>query len=237
VITNNDKGFLNMNIHLKGFLVLIIASFSLLGCQAEDIETTIKSKDLRKLIAGEKVAVKFEATLSLLADSKDDETKAQIKSIGKIVEKYIDTEEFEVTTSDFGLKIEIEGNIPLVYSPNAKEVKSVKSPWAMMVSDNRDGGSLSGYSYKLTFSATSQFEAFSGELSNINMMLSPNKRQPLKIKLRNSGKDKLRIFTGGVEVGGESRVLYEANVDKRVSLTMKGGVYDNVAQVVYFSFK
>jgi len=172
-----------------------------------------------------------------MGDSNDEETKAQIKSIGIIVEKYIDTEEFEVTSSDYGFTIDIEGNIPLVYSPNGKEVKSVQSPWAMMISDNRDEGSLSGYSHKLTFSTTSQFDAFSGELGNINFMLTPDERQPLKLKLKNSGEDKLRIFTGGVEVGGEHRVLYETRIDKKVSLTMRGGVYDNAAQVIYFSFE
>ena len=226
-----------MNAYLRIFLVFTISCFALLGCQAEEIETAIKSKHLRQSIGGKDVTVPFEATLSLLADSKDPETKGQLKSIGKIVEKYIDTEEFEVTTGDFGLKINIEGNIPLVYSPNGKQVRSATSPWALVVSNNSDGGALSSYPHKITFAATSKFDAFSGELNNINFMLSPNKHQPLKLKIKNSGKDKLRIFTGGVEVGGEHRVLYEAKVKKRVSLTMKGGVYDNAAQVVYFSFE
>jgi len=107
----------------------------------------------------------------------------------------------------------------------------------MIISDNRDGGSLSGFSYKLTFSTSSQFDAFSGELKNINFLLEPDKRQPMKFKLKNTGKDKLKIFTGGVEVGGETKVVYEEDVEKRISLTMKGGVYDNTAQIIYFSLK
>ena len=59
----------------------------------------------------------------------------------------------------------------------------------------------------------------------------------MKFKIKTTGNDVLKIFTGGVEVGGEHLVLHEATVKKRVSLTMKGGVYDSAEQVIYFSLK
>ena len=68
-------------------------------------------------------------------------------------------------------------------------------------------------------------------------MLSPDQRQPMKFKIKNTGNSILHIFTGGVEVGGESQAVYESRVEKRVSLTMKGGVYDSIEQVIYFSFE
>ena len=209
----------------------------LIGCKADYIETSIKSKDLRKAIAGNPVSVEFEAELSLMADTGDEEIKAQIKSIEKIVEKYLSIEEFDVTKGDFGFNIKIDGEIPLVYSTRSKAITSVESPWVMKVSDNRDVGVLSRFSHKLTFSTTSQFNVFSGELKEVNFILSPDKRQPMKFKLKTSGNDVLHIFTGGAEVGGETRVLYEARVNKRVSLTMQGGVYDSAEQVIYFSLK
>ena len=226
-----------MNIYLKSFFALSITSMMLIGCKAELIETSIKSKDLRKAIAGNPVSVEFEAELSLMADTEDEETKAQLKSIEKIVEKYLSIEEFDITKGDFGFNIKIEGELPLVYSTGSKAITSVESPWVMKVSDNRDAGILSGFSHKLTFSTTSQFDAFSGELQNINLMLSPDERQPMKFKLKTTGNDVLHIFTGGAEVGGETRVLYEARVEKRISLTMQGGVYDSAEQVIYFSLK
>jgi hypothetical protein len=226
-----------MNIYLKSLFALSITSMMLIGCKADQIETSIKSKDLRKAIAGNPVSVEFEAELSLMADSEDEETKAQLKSIEKIIEKYLSIEEFDITKGDFGFKIKIDGELPLVYSTGSKAITSVESPWVMKVSDNRDVGILSGFSHKLTFSTTSQFNAFSGELQDINFMLSPDKRQPMKFKLKTTGNDVLHIFTGGVEVGGETRVLYEARVEKRISLTMQGGVYDSAEQVIYFSLK
>ena len=226
-----------MNICLKSFFVLSITSIMLIGCKADQIETSIKSEDLRQAIAGNPVSVEFQAELSLMADTEDEETKMQIQSIGKIIKKYLSIEEFDITKGDFGFEIKIEGELPLVYSTGTKEITSVESPWVMKVSDNRDVGILSEFSHKLTFSTTSQFNAFSGELKDINFLLSPDKRQPMKFKLKTTGNDALHIFTGGVEVNGETRVLYEAHVEKQTSLTMQGGAYDSAEQVIYFSLK
>jgi len=222
--------------NIKTLFFSITLSLLLLGCKAQEVEISIKSSDLRKAISGENVSVEFEAELNLMGEN-NSETKAQLKEIEKIIEKYISVDEYDVTASDFGLDIKIEGELPLVYLLNEKMIQTVNSPWAMIISDNRSRGSLSRFSYKLTLSSASQFDAFSGELNNINILLSPDRRQPMKLKLKRTGQDQLKIFTGGVEVDGETRVLYETDVEKRISLTMKGGVYDRTPQVIYFSLK
>ena len=224
------------NINFKKLVCLIIFPLVLFACKADEIEVSIKSNDLRRVLSGDTLSVEFEAELNMMAEN-NPETKAQIRAIEKIIDKYILVEEFDVTAGDFGFQIKIEGEMPLIYSPNGSMVQSVRSPWAMVISDNRSRGSLSGFPYKLMFSSTSQFDAFSGELNKINLLLSPDRRQPIKLKLRRTGQDRLRIFTGSVEVFGESRVLYEADIEKRVSLTMKGGVYDRARQVILFSVK
>ncbi len=217
-------------------LVIAIGTVLLLfGCKADLVEIEVKTKDLREAIAGDKVALEFEAEFSLIAEY-DDETKGQINALEETIETYISLEEFDVSEGDFGLTITIEGEIPLLYASTGEVSKDIESPWALVISDNQDGGSLSGYTYKLTVVATPRFAAFEGELQNINFMLSPDAFQPIKFKLRASGDDQLKIFTGAVEVGGESRVVYESQVSKRLTLTMKGGVYDKAFQVIYFSY-
>ena len=223
-------------INFKTLFFLIIFPLVLLACKADEIEVSIKSNDLKKVISGNTVSVGFEAELNMMAEN-NSETKAQIRAIEKIIDKYIIVEEYDVTAGDFGFKIKIEGELPLIYSPDGSMIQSVSSPWAMVISDNRGRGILSEFPYKLMFSSTSQFDPFSGELNRINLLLSPDRRQPIKLKLRRTGQDKLRIFTGSVEVFGESHVLYEASIEKRVSLTMKGGVYDRTPQVILFSMK
>jgi hypothetical protein len=208
----------------------------LFGCKADLVEIVVKTKDLKEAIAGDQVAVEFEAEFSLIAEY-DDEMKGQMNALEKSVENYISLEEFDVSEGDFGLTITIEGEIPLLYASNGEIPKDIESPWALVISDNQDGGSLSGYPYKLTVATTSRFSAFEGELQNINFMLSPEEFQPIKFKLRASKDDQLKIFTGAVQVGGESRVVYETEIPKRMTLTMKGGVYDKTSQVIYFSIR
>jgi len=226
-----------MRNHLKTIFAVTITSLMLFGCKADKIETSIGSEDLRKAIAGNTVSIEFKAEFSMMGDTEDEETKSQIKLIKNVVEKYISVEEFDITKGDFGFNITVEGDIPLVYSTGSKIVTSSESPWIMKVSDNIEGGILSNFSHKLTFSTGPQFSAFSAELEGINFMLSPDQRQPMKFKIKNTGNSILHIFTGGVEVGGESQAVYESRVEKRVSLTMKGGVYDSIEQVIYFSFE
>ena len=216
-------------------LVIGIGTVLLLfGCMADLVEIQIKTKDLKEAIAGEQRAVEFEAEFSLMSEY-DDETKGQMNVLEKSVENYISLEEFDISEGDFGLTITIEGEIPLLYAPDGRIPSNIESPWAIVISDNQDGGSLSGYPYKLTIATTARFSAFEGELQNINFMLSPEELQPIKFKLRSSKDDQLKIFTGAVEVGGESRVVYETEISKRITLTMKGGVYDRTSQVIYFS--
>jgi len=217
-------------------LVVLISALFLLGCKADIVETSIKTKHLQEALAGEEVTVTFEAEFSMMTEY-DDETKAQINAIETIVENYVSLEEFDVTQGDYGLNIAIEGEIPLVYSPNGDVSGSTKSPWALVISDNTDGGSLSSYPYKLTVTTTSRFSAFEGELQNVNFILSPDEFQPMRIKLKRSGDDVLKIFTGSVEVDGESKVVYETEVSKKITLTMKDGVYEKTSQVIYFSIR
>jgi len=222
------------NQDLRLLFVGLISAVLLLGCKADIVETSIKTKHLQEALAGEEVTVTFEAEFSMMTEY-DDETKAQITAIEEIVENYFSLEEFDVTQGDYGLNIAIEGEIPLVYSSNGDASGSVDSPWVFVISDNTDGGSLSGYPYKLTVATTSRFSALEGELQNVNFMASPKEFQPMRIKLKRSGDDVLRIFTGSVEVDGESKVLYETEVSKRITLTMKDGVYEKTSQVIYFS--
>lgn len=220
----------------KKFFLTAASALLLFGCKANLVEIPIRTNDLNMAIEGVEVAVEFAAKFSLLSKY-DDKTKAQIASLKEIVDNYIPIEEFDITVATFGVEISIEGAVPLVYSPDGTAPRSIDSPWALVVSDNRDGGSLSNYPYKLTVLATPRFPAFEGELKKLNFLLSPSEFQPMKFKVKTSGDDKLTILTGAVEVQGEAHVIYEAEVSKRITLTMKEGIYDRTSQVIYFSLQ
>ena len=88
-------------------LVIGIGTVLLLfGCKADLVEIQIKTKDLKEAIAGEQMAVEFEAEFSLISEY-DDETKGQMNVLEKSVENYISLEEFDISEGDFGLTITI----------------------------------------------------------------------------------------------------------------------------------
>ena len=53
--------------------------------------------------------------------------------------------------------------------------------------------------------------------------------------VRNKDDSIFNIFTGAVEGSGESYATFESDVKDKVSLTMKGGIYDKTNQVIFFN--
>ena len=221
---------------MKKIFFIFFCLFSLAGCKSDLVEVSLKTKDIKAAISGEVVMVEFETTFNLLAEY-DEETKTEIDKMKQVAEKYFEIEEFEVVIKDFGIDIEIEGEIPLVYIKDGSE-SSETSPWIIKISDyrnfNNKDSSLKRYPYILSLSTTSNFQSFVNLMEDINILVSPDKFQPVKFKLRTSSDDKLQIFTGGVVVNGTSFIVQEIEVSERINLTMKEGSYiDNFAAFLF----
>ena len=216
-------------------LLILLFSIYLIGCQSNIIETTIKSNEIKDAINGEVQDIEFETNFSLMAEL-DETTKIELAKIESISSKYIDIEDFDVTEDEyFGLNIDIDGEIPLLYSSSGSIPSSVSTPWVLLISDNNNQSALSSFKYKLEFIASPTFNAFSGELENVNMMLAFDQFQPVKFKLKNKDNSVFNIFTGAVEGSGESHATFESDVEDKISLTMKGGIYDKTNQVIFFN--
>ena len=217
-------------------LLPIVVVFLLVGCKADEIELRISTKELLEVLQGGAEDIRFQAEFTLLAEY-DDELKATITQIDRIANRHVEIEEFDVTSSDFGLKIELEGTIPLLFvGENSGQISS-KSPWVVAVANNPTRGTLKTFPHVLIFSASTSLQPFLAELQGVNFMLTPDKFQPVKFRLRNNADTSLRIFTAGVEVDNETRVVYESTVDGRTSLTMKGGVYNRAPPMIFFDLR
>jgi len=216
-------------------IIVLLLSIYMIGCQSNIIETTIKSSEIKDAINGEIQDIEFETNFSLMAEL-DESTKIELEKIESISSKYIDIEDFDVTEGDyFGITIDVEGEVPLFYSPNGDIPSSISTPWVLLISDNTDKGALSSFKYKLEFIASPTFNAFAGELQNVNIMIGLEQFQPVKFKLRNKDNSIFNIFTGAVEGNGESHATFESAVEDKISLTMKGGIYDKTNQVIFFN--
>mgnify|MGYP001208657980 CR=1 FL=1 len=186
------------------------------------------------VINGGNADIEFESVFSLISEL-DDETKMQLEKMEIVAEKYASIDDFDVTEGEYMVNISVEGEIPMIYNSNGSIDSSITSPWVLLISDNDFSGSLSNYKYKLEFITTPSYAAFDGELQNINFMLTADEYQPVKFKIKNKHDGKFEIFTGAVETDGESLTLLETAVEKRISLTMKEGIYNKTNQVIYFN--
>jgi hypothetical protein len=218
-------------------LLTFFSIFLLVGCKADLIEIAIKSNEIKDVLNGETLDIEFETNFSLMAEL-DDQTKMELERIEVIASKYATIEDFDVTENEyFGLDIAIEGELPLLYSADGSIPTSISSPWVLLISDNKHQGVLSEFQYKLEFTTTPSYDAFDGELQNINMLLTADKYQPVKFKLRNKDSSNFRIFTGAVEGDGQSHATLETDVLDKISLTMKEGIYNKTNQVIFFNIE
>ena len=224
---------LDNNVFMRYFFFIFFLLFSLTGCKSDLVEVSLKTKDIKAAISGEVVMVEFETTFNLLAEY-DEETKTEIDKMRAVAEKYFALEEFEVVKQDFGIDIEIEGEIPLVYMKDATAESFETSPWIIKIRNFNHSGSLKSYPYIISLATTSNFQSFVNLMEDINILVSPDKFQPVKFKLRPSGDDKLQIFTGGVIINGSSFIVKEMEVSEKINLTMKEGSYiDNFAAFLF----
>ena len=216
--------------YFKNFIFILLV-LTLYGCNPEIVELKVSTKELKDAISDGKVSVSFETSISILSNI--NEIKEELVKFENIAEDYFDLEEFDITENDFGVELNLEGKLPLIYG-NFETPSNLKSPWLMQIKDNNNQGSLKDYQYTLSLNTSSSYGRFSALISDINILASINKFQPIKLRLKVSEGDNLKIFTGGVNIGSKSFVIMETTVEKKLTLVMSGGVYSKSFPKIFF---
>ena len=214
---------------VAGFLTCLIFVI-LTGCKAELIETKIKTSDIKRAISKGITTVPFETKITIMGETED--TRQQIKSFGEIIEQYVELDDVEIEKSMMGMDLMIEGNIPLVHGK--KLPRNRTDPWALFIKKNKVKGLSESYPYSITLLPTRNFGSFKNKFSELNILLTPSASQPVSFKMRNNDKSQFNVFSGGAMVNGEAHAIFTANVKRKLSLTMKDGVYDTAYPVVFF---
>ena len=218
-----------MSKRLAGFLTCFMLVI-LAGCKAELIETKIKTSDIKRAISKGITTVPFETKITIMGETED--TRQQIKSFGEIIEQYVELDDVEIEKSMMGMDLVIEGNIPLVHGK--KLPRNRTDPWALFIKKNKVKGLSESYPYSITLLPTRNFGSFKNKFSELNILLTPSASQPVSFKMRNNDKSQFNVFSGGAMVNGEAHAIFTANVKRKLSLTMKDGVYDTAYPVVFF---
>ena len=109
--------FLNSFIKL---IIIFIATSLLLGCKADSLEIKLSDKDIQSAIAGEAVAIDFEAEFSMLGEL-DDENKATLDQLLVLAEEFLSLDDFEIAKGDFGGQSSFRGFNSINSKPGRRE--------------------------------------------------------------------------------------------------------------------
>ena len=93
-----------------------------------------------------------------------------------------------------------------------------------------DSNILEGYK-ELRFMTGHNFDSLKGEMGSINFMLAPDEFHPVKFKIKGSD---VEILAPAVEVDGISHLLYKADLDGRLKLLFKGGIFEKTGAGFFF---
>ena len=203
----------------------IVILFSVLGvflfaCKAKELNVELRIDDAVAALNGSDGMVEFEAEFSGFGEL-DDEKRVQVEALENILTKYVELEDFELETKDSGFTITIEGEIPLTNNPN------IDNAYFILVSQSKI---LEGYK-ELRFMTGDDFSSLKGEMQSINFMLAPSEYHPVKFKLKGSGE---QIIAPAVEVDGKSHLLLNTQIDGKLKLLFKGGVFESTGAGFFF---
>jgi hypothetical protein len=205
---------------IKLLFILFMMSTLLFACKAKELNVDLRLDDAIDALDGSDIMVEFEAEFAGFGDL-DDEKRTQVEALENILTKYMEVEDFELETKDNGFTITIEGQIPLTNNINND------SPYFLLISHSK---TLEGYK-ELRFMTGDDFGSLKGEMQSINFMLAPDEYHPVKFKIKGSGK---QILAPAVEVDGKSYLLLNTQLDGKLKLLFKGGVFEKTGAGFFF---
>lgn len=198
---------------MKQLIGVLLVTFLLIGCKAQEVRVDLTHDDITSAYAGEKVMVPFEATFRLFGDL-DDEKRAQIAEIERIVENYVDVEFFETRSATFGTDVVIEGQMMLT-----REIGD-ENAWYLSVSESSLGPDF----ITVQLVTGKSFDQFSREMRNVSFMLAPDAYHPVNFRLRASGAE---VVAPAAQVDGHTHLLWHGKVSGRTTLAFSGDPFEN----------
>ncbi len=221
----------------KTILILllgVLGALLLTGCKATNVDLKISDKMVLAALSGEEQRAEFLAEFSLIGQF-DDERKSQMARVQAIVESAMEIEDFEVLRDNYGVKIQMEGTLPVVKATTSGAI-SAESPWAVVVREI-DFTWLPQHKLVVAVEPTKAFENFRSQLSGVSFLLAPRPFQPLRIRLRNRSGKKLSVVAPASEYDGRVHALGVTGVPKKKNFSFRDGAYDHTPASLFLSFE
>ncbi len=204
----------------------VLALVVLAGCKAESIQIRLSASDIDKALSGEAVSVPFKAQYRNFGDLKDDD-RAKLDDLEKIARQYLAIDDFDVSSNDNSVMVEVDGTIPVVTAAN--KGASPVSPWVISVEDSAEG--IDQFPLRVSIVSTSDFNAMSDKMEDVSFMSNPDEFNPVQFRLKGSSASDLKVLAGGFQMDGDNYSLKVVAIPAGESATLNfsGGAYDGTA--------
>jgi hypothetical protein len=198
-------------------VIALLGPIFLAGCQAEDIEIEMNASDLLAAFSGTDQSLEFEATVGEKYTKVDDEKRTTIKQISQGLTEFFPDADIEIDISNDGYEIEIEGSIAV-----SRTAPATGAPYFVKVAEGPLPESI-----LVTLEPSQTFASFKAELSDINVMLSPDEFQGAEFKVDGAG-EKILVFGAYVE-GRPTTVAAHELGSQDVRLEVSDGIWKKTA--------
>lgn len=189
------------------------ALLALVACQADRFDVDLASGDIARAQAGTPGEARFEMVFSNIGEL-DDKTRAQMDGFEAVARRYMTIDSFVLDPGDDGPELVIEGRLPVTSDG------STAAPYFLEVSASE---AFAGYSAVELVNGRDYLDMREA-LTKVSYMLTPDRFQPTRIRLAGNGE---ALIVPGAWVEGEAQALFAGNVADRLSLSFKGGVWDD----------
>lgn len=194
--------------------LLAAALIALAGCMANEVELRLTDAAIEAAAADSREMVDFAAEFSVFGEM-DDKQRADMAALQEIVAKYVTIDIFDVEQTDRGLKVVVEGQIPITSDPDTPD------PWFILVQPSE---TFAG-THRVQVHTGSQFDRLSDEVSLVNFMLSPEPFHPTRVRLKADGMD---VLAPGAQVDGRYHLVWSGTINGSVRMMFNGGAFDSI---------
>ncbi|MEX0373308.1 hypothetical protein [Spiribacter roseus] len=196
----------------RRILMLSAVAIALAGCRADEVELTVNSTQLRSALAGNEVVAEFQAVFTHDRPLNTRQS-AQVDDVWSVLDEYMDISDFSRENVDGGLKVTIEGEIPVRTSRTARDA------YYLSLTESRTFNGL----HRVTLQAGEQFEAMREALAAVNFELDMAQYHPTVMTV--TGRSS-RLIAPSAAVADEAHLVYEDRLDGSVSFRQAGEGFD-----------
>lgn len=203
-------GIIHTGVMRAFFLVAI--TIILVGCKANDVELRIDLTQLRSAAAGNDVVVPFRAVFTNPRPLNTRQS-AQVDDVWSVLGEYLRITDFERENIDGGLRVTVEGEIPV------RTTRSANEAWFVSFTEST---ALGGF-HRVALESGERLDALQQQLASVNFALDLAEFHPTTIQI--TGRSP-RVLAPAVTVDDESHLLYDGTLDDRLRIRQSGGAFE-----------